>query len=257
MCQTRPRNRLLAALPEAEWDLLRPCLTRVDLKPRQVLQHPHTPVEHAYFVERGAVTFQARTEAEGPVGVGLVDGGALIGLPVVLGTMRSYLRALVEVAGEAYRISAADLRTVMDQSPVLHDLLLAYVQSVLVQSAQLVLCTSQHRIEQRLARWLLLAHDLLDEDLCVTHQMLSRDLGVRRATISETLHGFQQAGLIRQRRACLEVADRAGLEGVACECYGLISRAYRQSLRRASALSNPSPEPPRRGIVQPNGALPD
>src|SRR3954449_2618809 len=97
MLQAPPRNRLLAALPEAEWDLLRPCLTRVDLKPRQVLQHPHTPVEHAYFVERGAVTFQARTEAEGPVGFGLVDGGALIGLPVVLGTMRSHLRALVEV----------------------------------------------------------------------------------------------------------------------------------------------------------------
>src|SRR5690242_20987690 len=85
MLQTRPRNRLLAALPEAEWDLLRPRLTSVELKPRQVLQHPHTPVEYAYFVERGAVTFQTRTEADGPVGVGLVDGGAIIGIPVVLG----------------------------------------------------------------------------------------------------------------------------------------------------------------------------
>src|SRR3982751_6715918 len=101
MLQTRPRNRLLAALPEAEWELLRPCLTRVDLKPLQVLQHPHTPVEYAYFVERGAVTFQPRTEADGPVGVGLVDGGAIIGIPIILGTMRSYVRALVEVAGEA------------------------------------------------------------------------------------------------------------------------------------------------------------
>src|SRR3954447_2920462 len=92
MLQTRPRNRLLAALPETEWDLLRPCLTSVELKPRQVLQHPHTPVEYAYFVERGAVTFQARTDADGPVGVGLVDGGAIIGIPIILGTMRSYLR---------------------------------------------------------------------------------------------------------------------------------------------------------------------
>src|ERR671932_2775122 len=135
MLQIRPRNRLLAALPEAEWELLRPRLTCVDLKPRQVLQHPHTPVEYAYFVERGAVTFQTRTEADGPVGVGLVDGGAILGIPVVLGTMRSYVRALVEVAGEAYRISAADLRGAMARSPVLRDLLLAYVQAVLVQSA--------------------------------------------------------------------------------------------------------------------------
>jgi len=201
-----------------------------------VLQHPHTPVEYAYFVERGAVTFQTRTEADGPVGVGLVDGGAIIGLPIILGTMRSYLRALVEVAGEAYRISAADLRTAMDQSPVLHDLLLAYVHTVLAQSAQLVLCTSKHSVEQRLARWLLLAHDLLHDDLGVTHKMLSRDLGVRRASVSETMHHFQAAGLIRQTRACIEVTDRAGLEGVACECYGVISRAYRQSLRQPSAV---------------------
>ena len=186
-----------------------------------------------------------------------MDGGALIGLPVVLGTMRSHLRALVEVAGSAYRISAADLRRAMRESPVLHDLLLAYVHAVLVQSAQLVLCTSQHRIEQRLARWLLLAHDLLDDDLCVTHQMLSRDLGVRRASVSETLHGFQAAGLIRQRRACLEVADRAGLEGVACECYGLISRTYRHSLRRAAVLSPTAPEPLPNGSRTPDGALPD
>ena len=92
MLQTRPRNRLLAALPETEWERLRPHLTRVDLKLRQVLQHPHTPVEYAYFVERGAVTFQSRTEADGPVGVGLVDGPAMIGIPIVLGTTRSYLR---------------------------------------------------------------------------------------------------------------------------------------------------------------------
>src|SRR3954453_23664387 len=110
MPQTRPRNRLLAALPAAEWDRLRPCLTRVDLRARQVLQHPHAPVEHAYFVERGAVTFQARTQADGPVGVGLVDGA-----------MRSHLRALVEVAGSAYRISAADLRRAMSESPYEHE----------------------------------------------------------------------------------------------------------------------------------------
>lgn len=238
MLQTRPRNRLLAALPETEWERLRPCLTSVELKPRQVLQHPHTPVEYAYFVERGAVTFQARTDADGPVGVGLVDGGAIIGIPIILGTMRSYVRALVEVAGEAYRISAADLRWAMRESPVLHDLLLAYVQCVLVQSAQLVLCTSKHSVEQRLARWLLLAHDLLDDDLCVTHKMLSSDLGVRRASISEKLHRFQAAGLIRQTRACIEVTDRVGLEGVACECYGVISRAYRQSLRRTLGASS-------------------
>src|SRR5690242_11714027 len=105
MLQTRPRNRLLAALPETEWERLRPCLTSAEPKPRQVLQHPYTPVEYAYFVERGAVTFQARTEADGPVGVGLVDGGEIIGIPIILGTMRGYVRALVEVAGEASRRS--------------------------------------------------------------------------------------------------------------------------------------------------------
>ena len=147
--------------------------------------------------------------------------------------MRSYLRALVEVPGEAYRIGAADLRGAMARSPVLRDLLLAYVQTVLVQSAQLVLCNSKHSVEQRLARRLLLAQDLVEDELCLTHKMLSSDLGVRRASISEMLRAMQEAGLIRQKRACIEVADRTGLERVACECYGVISRAYRQSLRRA------------------------
>ena len=225
------RNRLLAAVPPAELERIGPFLARVPLRRRQVLQEPHLPSPYAYFIEHGAVSVLAKTKADGPIGVGLVGRFGMIGTPIVLGTMRSPLRALVQIPGEALRIGAEDLRRCMEACEALRRILLRYVQALMIQSAQLALCNTRHSTDERLARWLLLARDRMDEDdVCVTHDLLSRVLGVRRATVTEAIGRLEQAGMVRPSRGCLTILDRSGLERIACECYRIIRAEYDQML---------------------------
>ena len=220
------RNRLLAALPPVELERLRPYLSRVTLRRRQVLQEPHVPSSFGYFIERGAASILARTKADGAVG-GLVGSYGMVGVPIVLGTMRSPLRALVQIPGEALRISADDLRRCLDQSQALRLLLLRYVQALMVQSAQLTLCNTRHQTDQRLARWLLLVRDRVDDDdICVTHDLVSRVLGLRRASVTEAIGRLEEGGMVRRRRGCITILDRTKLEQASCECYRIIRAEY-------------------------------
>lgn len=238
----RPRNRLLAAVSPRDWELIRPHLERVPLRRRQILMDRHVPVQHVYFVEHGAVVLAARTEADGFVGVGLVDGGALVGIPVVLGIGGSAIRAVVEVPGEAHRIAADHLREAMQTSPSLRHLLLGYVYSVLNQRSQSVLCVKRHPIEQRLARWLLTTRDELGEDrIRVTHLVLSHDLGVRRASVSTAIGEMAATGAIRPGWACIEITDREELERLSCECYRIIKATYLRIEHAASTGADPVP----------------
>jgi CRP-like cAMP-binding protein len=221
------RNRLLAALPAQDFDLLHPHLERVALKRRQVLEEPHVPIRYVHFIERGAASMASRTRADGLVGVGLVGRTGLVGIPVVLGTMGSPLRCVVQIPGEALRIGADHLRRAMDRSAAMRQILLNYVQALMVQNSQLVLCNTRHPSDQRLARWLLLAHDESDDDaVCVTHAVVSRILGVRRATVTEAIGRLGAAGVVRTDRGCITIVDRARLEQVACECYRIIRAEY-------------------------------
>ncbi len=220
-------NGLLHALTPEAYDRLRPCLERVPLKRRQVLHERNLPVSHAYFIERGLVSLLARSENSSLLEVGTMGRGDFAGLPLVLGTSRTPHRCVVQVPGEAMRISAGDLAEALDEVPALRRVLLRYVQATSVQSTQLVVCSAKHTIRQRLARWLLFALDRIDgSEVALTHQFLARALGVRRAGVTTAMGRMEDAGLIARGRGRLVVLDRSRLEAEVCECYRAIRTAY-------------------------------
>jgi CRP-like cAMP-binding protein len=223
------RNRVLASLNPSSFRQLAPHLTRVSLARRSVLQDHYHRIEHVHFIERGVASLYARTRADGPVEVALVGPFGFVGVAAILGSPRSPHRCLMQVEGEALRIAVPDLLDAMHASPEIRHHLLACVHGLLVQNAQTALCNGRHDVEQRLSRWLLLAADRLDDTVIpITHDMLSMNLGVRRAGVTSLLGQLQKSGAIAIGRATCEIVDRAALEQRACECYRIISAEYRQ-----------------------------
>lgn len=222
-----PRNLLLTSLSPRSWTQVQPLLELVPLRPRQVLEEAGADIPSVYFIERGLVAVQALTHTDGSHGVGLIGRFGMTGLPLVLSAMRSPLRATVQIAGEAYRLGAADALALLKRNTRLRRLALAYVQVRMIHAAQVALCDARHTVEQRVRRWLLLAHDLLGEDeIWVSHATIAGHLGIRRPSVSEHVKELEQAGLVSQTFACIAVRNRAGLERGACECHQLIWAEY-------------------------------
>jgi CRP-like cAMP-binding protein len=227
------RNRVLASLNPSSFRRLAPHLTPVSLERRAVLQDHFHPIEHVHFIERGVASLYARTRADGPVEVAQVGPFGFVGAAAILGSARSPHRCLMHVPGAALRIGVPELLEAMDASPTIRHHLLAYVHALLVQNAQVALCNGRHDVEQRLCRWLLLAADRLDAAVIpITHDMLSMNLGVRRAGVTSLLGRLQKAGVIAIGRAACEIVDRAALEARACECYGIIAAEFRHLAER-------------------------
>jgi CRP-like cAMP-binding protein len=158
--------------------------------------------------------------------VGLVGHEGVVGLPIILGEPFDDLEAMVQCSGAALSMSAEALRAAMEQDPVLRTLLLRYALLHHGQVARTAACNGRHHIEQRLARWLLMAHDRADGDeYPMTHEFLGMMLGVRRAGISTAAGTLQKAGMISYRFGQMRITDRPGLESTACECYGISRRA--------------------------------
>src|SRR5262245_59041800 len=225
------RNCILQCLRPDILARLQPSLQRVRLKRGQTLQEPHRPLEQIYFIERGMAVLMARTKRDGQVGVGIIGRAGLVGVPIVLGTMRSPHYCVMEVEGEALQISAETVRRAMDGSSTLRQHLMNYVHALLVQQSQTVLCNARHPLMERLTRLLLLAHDRLDDDtIPLTHDLLSMMLGVRRAGITTALDRLERGGAVRKTRGALEIVDRALLERKSCECYRIITTEYQRLL---------------------------
>ncbi len=214
------RNGLLSALPVEALEELQPYLERVVLKRRQVLHERNLPIAHAYFIEAGLASLLARAGEQSTLEVGTLGHMDFVGVSLVLGALRTPYRCVVQVPGEALRITAEDLRRVLGSIPALHQLLLRYIHATTVQSTQLVVCNTRHTLKQRLARWLLLAHDRIDgNELPVTHQFLGRALGVRRAGVTTAMGRMEETGLLHRGRGRLVLLDRTRLEEEACDCY--------------------------------------
>jgi CRP-like cAMP-binding protein len=221
-----PRNRLLAALPADDLARLRPRLEAVELPFRQVLHAPGKPITSVYFPETGYVSMLTYMEDGDAAEVGMIGPEGMIGLPVLLGADHDDIEAMVQSPGTALRMDAQAFREDLERIPAFRTLLLRYALVHHGQVARTAACNGRHHIDQRLARWLLMAHDRSEGDeFAMTHEFLSMMLGVRRAGITVTAGTLQKAGLIRYNRGRIEVTDRPGLESVACECYGIVRRA--------------------------------
>ena len=218
--QSAVRNRLLATLAPEEFHRLAPALEPVPLVLHAVLIAPHRPITRAYFVEDGLVSLVADTR-EGRIEIGLTGREGFVGVPLALGSETTPHTAIVQAGGEALRIAAGALEEALDASAGLRRVLGRYVQSRIVQVGQTVYANADLTVEGRLARWILMTHDRLEQDdLPLTHEALSKMLGVRRPTVTTATHVLEGAGMIRARRGRITVIDREKLEDLAGSIYG-------------------------------------
>ena len=217
-------NALLSRLPPDEINQLRPLLTRVQWVNGQVLHEAGERIEHVYFVEQGLVSLVVMSDrADTQTEVGLIGRESLVGLPALLGPeLVSFSRAIVQIPGSAHRMTVQALRDSVGVMPVLRRLLLQALNVAMAQTAQTAACNSQHELPQRLARWLLTAHDRVDGDEpALTQVSLAAMLAVRRAGVTVALKALQEVGAVaqRQKRRSILICDRPGLKAAACSCY--------------------------------------
>lgn len=225
-----PRNYLLRSLSDTDLSLIKPKLERAALFVRRNLEEPDQPIREICFPEAGIISVVAKS-GERRIETGLIGYEGMTGPTVVMGDDRSPHETYVQVEGEGLIMEADDLRAAMRDSPTLRDSLLRFVQAFMIQTAHTALANGRARIDERLARWLLMAQDRVCGDkLPLTHEFLSLMLGVRRPGVTDALHRLEGEGLIRAKRSLIMVRDRAGLVEVADGSYGGPEAEYRRLL---------------------------
>jgi len=224
-------NDLICRLPDRSRSLLVGRCDDVRLKPRQMLQERNLPLQYAYFPEHGAASLTAKAGNCLPVEIQTVGAKDFIGIPLILGMRVSPHRCVVQVPGKALRIEADALIGLIKSDVEIEKLLLRYVQATLIHSAQLAACNSRHSVQQRLARWLLIAEDKLSShEIPLTHRCMAQALGVRRPGITTTMGDMEARGIIKQSRAQIAILDKARLEELSCNCHRVILAAHENSL---------------------------
>jgi CRP-like cAMP-binding protein len=224
-------NKILAALPSSscEWTKT---LEPVRLSPGTVLYEPDEAIEHVYFLTNALVSIVSMNSEGSTVEVGLVGHEGMVGVPAILGGVTPY-RAVVQMGGEAFRIRGQQLYEEFRANPFLRDLLLKYTNAFLIQTAQSCICSCYHTLQERLCRWLLIARDAVRGNVLVlTHDVIARLLGTRRASVTVAAGLLQRAGLIKISRGQIEIIDPAGLEAMSCECYAVL----RDGIRRVESF---------------------
>jgi len=210
-------NRILSGLSRADFALLEPHLEVVDLPVRKQLERRDKRIDHVYFPEHGFASVVANGTGERSIEVGIIGREGMTGLSIVFGKDRARHETFIQVAGDGQRISAANLRGAIDQSGDLLRVFLLYAHTFLMQASDTALANGRSNIEQRLARWLLMADDRIDgEELPLTQEFLSIMLGVRRAGVTTAVQELERQGLIATKRGGITLLDREALE----ECAG-------------------------------------
>jgi CRP-like cAMP-binding protein len=225
------RNRLLRALPAADYRELLPDLHAVTLAQGAMLFEARARITRVYFPRGCVVSLLVPPDGEAAVEVGLVGSEGMVGVPVFLGGRTAPTRAVLQVPDGspdgAWRMTAAAFTRALARGPTLHRLMQAYTRTLLGQVAQGTACNQRHLVGQRCARWLLMIHDRVGADrFPLTQEFLGQMLGVQRPTVSLAAQELQGLGAIRYVRGQVTIADRAGLESAACSCYGLITTGY-------------------------------
>jgi len=207
-------NRILSSLSRADFGLLEPHLQAVELPLRKELEARNKRVSHVYFMESGFASVVANGSTKPGIEIGIIGREGMTGLSVVLGTNDvAAHETYMQMAGNGQRMRAVKLREVIAQSVELHHVLLRYVRSFLLQTSSTALANGRSKIEERLARWLLMAQDRIGGDqLALTHEFLSLMLGVRRPGVTVALQELEREGLIVNKRSTITILDREGLE---------------------------------------------
>jgi CRP-like cAMP-binding protein len=227
-----PPNRLLQALPAADFEALRPRLKPFKLVKNAVLAESGVASTHIYLPHSGAVSLVVSLSEGQTVEVAMIGQDSIVGAAASIGDGVSGLDAVVLFPGTASIIDIADFRLIADGSAAFRNLLVRHEQAILAQVQQSAACNASHSVEVRLSRWLLRAGDLWDgKSLPMTQELLAQRIGVQRNAISIVAHALQQAGIIKYSRGRIEITDSHALQATACECYQTFKASYDRLLR--------------------------
>lgn len=223
----RPLNKILAALPEEEYQHIAPHLKPIELISGQILSEPEEPIEKIYFPESAMISLVSIMMDGSTTEIGLIGNEGAIGLPAILGGKSTTSRSIVQISGLALQISADIIRQEFLRGKKLQQILLLYVQALFTQVSQSAACNRQHNIEERLARWLLSVHDcILQDELPLTQEFIANMLGTRRSGVTVAAGILQQAGMISYSRGKIKILKQEALEETACECYRLVQNEF-------------------------------
>jgi CRP-like cAMP-binding protein len=213
-------NRLLAALPAADVELLAPYLGKASFGQGSVLHEPGQPVTRVYFPESGLVSLLAVLPEGSAVDTGSIGRDGAVGLMAGLGAHKAWCRAVVHIPVSAIQISAARLAEAASRSKPIRDMIVRYSDNLMEQMVKVAACNTAHDVGQRLCRWLLQAHRRSgDNTLPLTQACLAEMLGVQRTTVTAIGRALQAEGIVRVRRGRMQILDVGALEGRACTCH--------------------------------------
>jgi CRP-like cAMP-binding protein len=225
-------NSLLAALPPNACQRLLTGLEPVTLTFGEVLYEPGDLIRHVYFPNDSLVSLLTLADGHLALEVGMVGYEGMVGAPLSLGIDVSPVRALVQGSGTAMRMTAARFRREFRRCPPLQQVLYRYVHVLMTQVTQTAACNRFHRVEARLARWLLMTCDRVRADrFQLTQEFLAHMLGVRRVGVTKAASALQRRKLIRYSRGNITILDRSGLEAASCRCYQIVKDVRRAGLR--------------------------
>jgi CRP-like cAMP-binding protein len=229
MTTTRSRNRLLNALSDADFEFLEPHLKVTQIEARRSLESPNQTIEDVYFPETGIISIVAKAPGDRRIEAGLIGREGMTGLPVVMANHRSPNEVYAQVDSTAQLVRSDVIRELMNASQQARQLFLRFVSVFMLQTAHTALANGHAKIEERLARWLTMAHDRLDGDeIPLTHEFMAFMLGVRRPGVTDALHILEGKGLISATRGRVRVLDREGLVSTAGTSYGVPEAEYKR-----------------------------
>jgi len=225
------QNSLLDALPAQDYALVASNLAQVELERGRLLYDPGDPIEHVYFPHDGVISLMTLMENGAAIESSTIGPEGALGLMAAVSPRQSLSRAIVQTPLRAARIAADRLHEVWEKSPALRDLIDRHTEALYGHAIQSVACNALHSVEARFCRWLLTCHDRISTDtVALTQEFLADMLGVQRTTVTAVARSLQDKGLIRYRRGVVDIVDRAGLQAMTCECYGVIRNHYRRLL---------------------------
>lgn len=226
--QTTPsplQNHLLAAMLPDEYERIVAHLELIPMPLGDVLYESGAQMRHVYFPTSAIVSLLYVMENGASAEIAVVGNEGIVGVSLFMGGETTPSRAVVQSAGNAYRLKGQVLKDEFFRAASMQRLLLRYTQSLLTQMAQTAVCNRHHSLDQQLCRWLLLSLDRLPaNELVMTQELIANMLGVRREGVTEAAGNLQRAGLIEYHRGHITVLDRAGLEDRACECYAVVKK---------------------------------
>jgi CRP-like cAMP-binding protein len=225
-------NRILLSLEEVEFRAIRPKLKVIELKHHTILHERNRRNENIYFVDRGLISLVVVTDDGRTAEAGVVGNEGVVGLEGLFGMTRSPLREVVQIGGTAHCVRVASVQNLLRQFPGLLFRLSRFAVWNRMQISQTAACNRLHEVKERLARWLLMTQDRVQDGVIhMTHDFLATMLGTDRSSVTEAAIGLQERGLIEYARGYVKVLNRKALERSSCECYELIS-GYNAELAR-------------------------